>query len=234
MGLVGLLLGLGYMSCSDDYLEDGGTHNPYYGGTIWEFLQSRPDCFGDLVKIIEWTGMEGIFKDSTFTFFAPQDLSVKKTIDYVNRIRYVYEGKDSITDFRQIKPAVWKEYLLQYMIPGKYLLKDIPQIDTSNMAAYGGQAYVSYSGRPMNVGVVYHDEKGVKYAGYRQLLYSYVFSYVDYDMMNAYVATSDIQPVNGAVHVIRFTGHAFGFSPYDFYAKADAAGIGKVTEITNE
>ena len=230
----GLVLCLGNTNCSNDYLEDGGTHNPYYEGTVWDYLNSRPDCFSELVQIIRFCDMEDVFKDSTITFFAPHDLSIRNTMNYVNRIRYIYEGKDSVTDFRQIKPQIWKEYLQQYIIPGKYLLKDVNQMDTTNMAAYGGQAYISYSGRPMNMGVVYHDEKGVKYAGYRQLLYSYVFSYVDYEMMNAYVATSDIQPLNGVVHAIRFSGHAFGFYVYDFYSKADAAGILSISEVTNE
>lgn len=45
------------------------------------------------------------------------------------------------------------------------------------------------------------------------------------DMKNAYVATSDIQPTNGVVHVLRLTDHAFGFEPYLFATKAINATI---------
>ena len=44
-------------------------------------------------------------------------------------------------------------------------------------------------------------------------------------MQNDYVATSDIQPTNGVVHVLRLTDHAFGFEPYLFATKAINATI---------
>src|SRR5690606_14607239 len=90
---------------------------------------------------------------------------------------------------------------------------------------YPGQAYVSFQGRTMNIGVVYHDANGIKYTGYRQLLYSYVNDFVNNDLTNAYVATSDIQPTNGVIHVLRFIDHKFGFDESLFISKAVAAGI---------
>ena len=44
-------------SCqTDDYLVDGGRSNPYYDGTIMEYLESRDDMlFSDLVKVIKMT-----------------------------------------------------------------------------------------------------------------------------------------------------------------------------------
>ena len=57
----------------------------------------------------------------------------------------------------------------------------------------------------MNMGVVYYDANNVKYAGARQIIYSYVYDFTIGDMKNAYVATSDIQPTNGVVHVLRLT-----------------------------
>jgi hypothetical protein len=77
----------------------------------------------------------------------------------------------------------------------------------------------------MNLGVVYYDVNNVKYAGARQIIYSYVHDLTTGDMKNAYVATSDIQPTNGVVHVIRLTDHSFGFEPYLFVTKAINATI---------
>lgn len=65
----------------------------------------------------------------------------------------------------------------------------------------------------------------MKYAGARQIIYSYVYDFTIGDMKNAYVATSDIQPTNGVVHVLRLTDHAFGFEPYLFATKAINATI---------
>ena len=104
-------------------------------------------------------------------------------------------------------------------------MKDIPQIDTTAIAAYPGQAFLSYGQQPMNMGVVYYDANNVKYAGARQIIYSYVYDFTIGDMKNAYVATSDIQPTNGVVHVLRLTDHAFGFEPYLFATKAINATI---------
>lgn len=213
-------------NCQDDsYLHDGGTHNPYYEGTVMDYLESRPDYFKTLTEVIRIAGMEDVFQNEEITFFAPTDWSINGSVNYLSNYLYRYMGQDSIRDLRQIKPEIWREYLSMYIIPEKYLLKDIPQLDTTAVAAYPGQAYYSYGGRPMNMGVVYADANGVKYAGYRQILYSYINDFATQDMKNAYVATSDIQPVNGAVHVIRFTDHSFGFYAREFALRAMNVGI---------
>jgi uncharacterized surface protein with fasciclin (FAS1) repeats len=214
-----------YSSCVDDsYLIDGGKSNPYYDGNMMEFLESRPDYFTDLVEIIKLAGMEDIIKNENITFFAPTDWSIRSSFNYLNAAWYRM-GHDSIKSFSQIKPKVWREVLAMYIVKDKYLLKDIPQIDTTAISVYPGQAFLSYDKVPMNMGVVYYDANNVKYAGARQIIYSYVYDFTTGDMKNAYVATSDIQPTNGVVHVIRLTGHAFGFEPYLFASKAINATI---------
>lgn len=221
-----LFLSVSLMNCqNDDYLQDGGMHNPHYNGTVWEYLNSRPDYFKTLVEVIDMADMEDVFKNEEITFFAPTDWSIKGSVNALSQYLYKNMGEDTIQDLRQIKPEVWKEYLSLYIIKEKYLMKDIPQLDTTAVAAYPGQAYYSYGGRPMNVGVVYADANGVKYAGYRQILYSYIYDFTTQDMQNAYVATSDIQPTNGVVHVIRFIDHAFGFSESSFIQRAINVGI---------
>ncbi|MDO4162804.1 MAG: fasciclin domain-containing protein [Bacteroides sp.] len=219
-------------NCQDDsYLIDGGISTPNYDGTIWEYLNSRPDYFETLVKIIEIADMVDVFDSEEITFFAPTDWSINGSVNYLSERLYRYLGEDSIYDLRQIPAEVWKEYLSMYILKGSYLLNDIPQIDTTNIASYSGQAYLSYGGRSMNAGVVYADASGVKYAGYRQIIYSYVNDFTTMDMQNAYIATCNIQPTNGVVHVIRFIDHAFGYYYTEFAAKAINAGIIPIEEI---
>ena len=61
-------------SCqTDDYLLDGGKSNPYYDGTIMDYLESQDDMlFSDLVKVIKMTKWYDIFSDEnadvTFLF----------------------------------------------------------------------------------------------------------------------------------------------------------------------
>ena len=159
------------------------------------------------------------------TFFAPTDFSIEKSMDYLNEQLYWRRGEDSIKDLHQIQPEVWKEYLSMYIIPGKYCLKDIPQLDTAAVSAYPGGAYYSMAKVPMNMGVVYYDAASVKYAGARQILYSYVYDFTTMDMVNAYVSSCDIQPYNGVVHVIRFTDHYFGFDRDRFLESVVNAGV---------
>lgn len=214
------------ISCQDkSYLEDGGKAKATYDGTVMEFLESRPDLFRELVEVIRYAGMENTFQSEEITFFAPTDWSVRRSMEGLNYYWYNLQGKDSVSQISQVKPEVWKELLSLYVVPEKYVAKDIPQLDTTAMDAYPGQAYVSLNGRPMNIGLVYHEANGIKYAGHRQLLYSYVNDFGSQDLTNAYVATSDIQPRNGVVHVIRLTDHFFGFNEDLFISKAIAAGI---------
>lgn len=226
-GLSALLL----VNCqNDDYLIDSGVHNPYYNGTVMQYLESRPDYFSKTAEIIKIAGLEDVLSDQTVTFFAPTDWSIDNSVNALSR--YLYQsGGDSIKDLRQIKPQVWKEILSMYIVPEKYLLNDIPQLDTTLVSTYPGQAYYSLAGRPMNMGVVYSDANGVKYAGSRQILYSYINDFTTMDMKNAYVATCNIQPTNGAIHVIRFTDHALGFYSMTFVRKAIAEGILPLEEL---
>ena len=181
--------------------------------------------------MIHYAGMDSVFQNGEITFFAPTDWSISFSVDYLSRKLYFTMGEDSVKVLRQIRPEVWKEFLSMYVIPGKYCLKDIPQLDTAAVSAYPGGAYYSLAGKPMNMGVVYYDASGVKYAGPRQILYSYVNDFASMDMINAYVASCDIQPFNGVVHVIRFTNHNFGFDRDVFAQKAIGAGILPLEEV---
>ena len=212
---------------NDDYFHDGGVHNPYYDGTVLEYLEKFPDknYFSDLVELIRYSELDKTLNEDEITFFAATDWSIRSSIEVLNKRLYNELNEDTIRDLRQIKPEVWKQYLSMYIVPGRYRLKDIPQLDTANVSAYPGAAYYSLGGKPMNIGVEYYDASGVKYAGARQILFSYVNNFSSMDMINAYVATCDIQPVNGVLHVIRFTDHMFGFDGKNFAQSALDAGI---------
>jgi len=72
------------------------------------------------------------------------------------------------------------------------------------------------------------DQVIIKYAGYRQLMISYIpdLSKPKSFWINALVSSSDINPTNGIVHALKFTNHYFGFSPNRFIALAIENGIG--------
>jgi uncharacterized surface protein with fasciclin (FAS1) repeats len=186
-------------SCRKEYYEDGGVHDPNYDGTILQFLKSRPELFDTLVKVLELGEYSTLLNDpnANVTFFAPTSQSISKSIRALNSVLYT-RGQDTVLDVRQVSPEVWKKYLSKYIYRDKYLLKDYPQIDTSDMLAYPGQGYISIGGEAMNIGTFYNTNP---------------------------VATSNIQPNNGVIHVLQYFRHSFGFYSYDFASDAFNMGI---------
>lgn len=202
------------VSCKKDYYQDGGVNEGVYNGTVLQYLQSRPDLFDSLVKVIKYAGMEQVFSSEQITFFAPADSCIRRTMEFVNISLPAY-GKPAITRIEDIKPAIWKKYLAKYIFREARSLKDYPQLDVSNLSAFAGQMYTSFEGTPMNIGVIFNDANGVKYAGYRQLVVSHVSSATPRDYttwFSAIVASANINPKNGYVHALRFGTHYFGFN----------------------
>lgn len=220
-------------SCKHDYYEDGGIHETKYNGTIMQFVDSRKDLFDTLAQVIRLAGYEQVLNNEEVTFFAPPDPTIGKSIRYLNLFLYA-RGEDTVKNLNQISPAVWRFYLGKYTLKGKYVLKDFPQLDTTNMQAFPGQGYTTYDKEPMNIGVIYNDvktknaegvEQVIKYAGYRQLHINDFGGFTISGLTVGPVATSDIQPTNGAVHVLQFSKHSFGFESMYFADKAYNAGI---------
>ena len=145
-GIMLLFIAMGWSSCQGDYLKDGGISNPYYDGTVMQFLESRPDLFADLVYVIKNTQWESVLSDPNedITFFAPTDFSIERSVDLLNEYLYEYRGMDKITDLSQVKNEVWEDMISMYVIKGKYRLNDIAQIDTTALSTYPGQTNQTY------------------------------------------------------------------------------------------
>ncbi len=214
-------------ACKKDYFTDTGVQKGDFNGTILDYLKSKPQYFDTLVKIINYAGMANVFQNEEITFFAPADSSLRNTYVACNGILNQL-GRPPITRFQQIKPSVWRKHYQDIYLRGKSLT-DFPQIDFSNIAAYPGQIYNSYDDLIMNVGAIYSAGGGVPYAGYRQLVISYIpspSSARDYQTWTtAFVSSVNIKPTNGYVHVLRYPTHYFGFDPGKFLETAIIAGI---------
>ena len=202
-------------SCqTDDYLVDGGRSNPYYDGTIMEYLESRDDMlFSDLVKVIKMTKWYDVFSDENadITFFAPTDFSIDRSVDILNYNLYNWNNMEKITNLSQVKSEVWEDMIGMYVLEGKYRLNDIAQIDTVALSAFPGQTNYTYDKKyKLTMGVCYGDANGIKYAGYRQIM----CASQDYGApIYAYVSSCNIEPHNGIVHVLRLD-HSLGFNSY--------------------
>ncbi|MDF2188078.1 hypothetical protein [Paraflavitalea sp. CAU 1676] len=227
-------------SCSKSNYQDGGTLDPAFKGSSFDYLVSRPELFDSLTKVIRLAGMEQILRQEEVTFFAPPSQSIMKSVTVLNDdLKRV--GADTVYNLRQIKPAVWKKFLNRYLFKHKKSLTDYPQVDFENIPVYPGQPYVSYGNDVMNIGVSYNDASGIQYAGPRFLYLSYIqsLSSPTTSWLSTPVATSNILTTNGYVHVLRYaspititgvdiinlTEHHFGFNPFQFELEALNAGI---------
>ncbi len=240
-----------FSACKKEkYFFDSGTEKATFNGSILTYLKSKPIYFDTLTKVIEIAGMNDVFDKQNITFFAPTSSAIYKSVKGLN-IYLRQNGRDTVAKLEQIKPAAWKELLSQYIFKGTNRLKDYPQVDTLNMAAFPGQGYTAMSGRTMNIGVLFNDavvldennvvKSRIRYAGYRQLYVSYIPNYADpkIGLINAPVASSDVAPTNGIVHVLAQEGflvipgstpvwkskHNFGFSTNLFINTVQSYGI---------
>ena len=235
-----------FSACQKEkYFFDSGTEKAAFNGSILTYLKSKPIYFDTLTKVIEIAGMNEVFDKENITFFAPTSSAIYKSVKGLN-VYLRQNGRDTVAKLEQIKPAAWKELLSQYIFKGTNRLKDYPQVDTLNMAAFPGQGYTAMSGRTMNIGVLFNDavvldennviKSRIRYAGYRQLYISYIPNYADpkVGLINAPVASSDIAPTNGIVHVLAQEGnydgvwkskHNFGFNTNLFINTVQSYGI---------
>ncbi len=215
------------VSCKkSDYFINGGLSKGDFSGNTLEYLQSNPFLFDTLVRIIDHAGLNSYFTDSTITFFAPADSSISATFNYINR-RLKGSGLDTLTSLEQIKPEFWKNTLMMYMFRGAKGLEDYAQLDRANMSAYPGEFVRSLGGRVMNIGVVFADASGLKYQGYRSLNLSYIFNTAQpfQNWRTQRVATSNIKPKNGYVHVLVYRDHFFGFDAEQAWLNAGYLGF---------
>ncbi|RKE45289.1 hypothetical protein [Sphingobacterium detergens] len=231
-----------FSACKKEDYIDTGVHEAKFNGTIWNYLESRPDLFDTLMVALKVAKLDAVLKNDEVTFFAPPDPCVLKSVWLLNQ-QLFRSGQDSITKLEQIRPDVWRKYLSRYIFKGKNVAKDYRQIDTLNLAAFPGGVYKNLDGGDMNIGVLYNDvvsknessggTQVIKYAGYRQLYLNYPYSMSVPDEIKDYfvpfitapVATSDIQPTNGVLHVLQFSKHAFGFQNYEFANEAYLLGV---------
>lgn len=211
---------LGLCACSkDEYYQDSGTHDPAFKGTTLDYLDAVPFYFDTVAAIVRLAGMENVFKSDTLTFFAPTDRSVLRLMRRLNADLY-FLGYDTVKALSDVPQEIWFKYLQRYMFHGSNELKDYPQIDYNLVNTYPGQGYLSWNGTPMNIGVVYNDDNGVKYVGYRQLSIACIPDPAKprENWIVDYVASCNITTYNGVVHALNDNHVYFGFESNLFIA----------------
>jgi hypothetical protein len=226
---------LAVVGCSKDYFDDSGVHNAKYDGNMMQYLeahgQDERSLFDSLLTVIQLAGLENTIANDQITFFAPTDPSIGKAIRALNT-RLFSSGQDTVVELSEVDSRVWKKMLEGYIVKGNLGLVDFPQVDTMELNAFGGRLYQTLDeDLIVNIGTVFHDLKNdgvtIKYQGPRQLLFSYIpdMSNPTLFWRSGYVATSNIEPTNGRLHVLRYIDHQFGFTTIRFADMAIEYGI---------
>lgn len=217
--LAGVFLVCCFSACQKEssYFKDSGLANPYFKGTIMDYLDAKPFYFDSVALVAQLSGLDTILDKSTVTFFAPTDRSIMRLIKETNDRLYTFQY-DTIRTLSDVPRNIWRKYLSRYIFHGANQLKDYPQIDYGLRITYPGQGYLSWDGTPMNIGVIYNDQNGVKYVGYRQLSIAYIpdISNPKDNWVIAKVASSNILTDNGVVHVLSDEHTYFGFVRDEF------------------
>lgn len=207
-------------ACRKDYYVDGGLANPRYNGSIYDYLVNTPYWFDTITYIIDRAGMKEMLQHDSVTFFSPTDDAVKVVMNALNEYRY-YNVLDSV-HLQDIDPEVWRHFLSMYVLKGKYLAKQFARVDPVNVYAYPGINYVMDGGYVLNIGLIYQNYNNVEAVGPRIIR----ITDITYDPQNfqnnpsIVVATSDIQPNNGVLHVLN-NSHVFGFRGGTFIRLAE-------------
>jgi len=216
----------------DEYYRDGGRANADYPGDMFQYLQAKAVPFDTIAQIVKLAGLENTFHQTDFTFFAPDDDVIKRTIGNANTPgslnQFLFDvGRDTVKRLADIDSLIWRKYLQRYMFKGINRLKDYPQIDLDLQNQYPGALYYSYSGDVSNIGVIYGDANKVRYIGPRSLIISYVLDINNAEsaVFRTYISSSDIKPKNGVVHTLQYNGAYFGFDRNDFFTDVYNTGL---------
>jgi len=209
-----------FNACKKDYYVDGGLAEAKYDGSIYDYLSSKPYLFDSVVQIIDLAGLKDVLSSDTVTFFCPTDQAIGDAMDALNDYRYgVVEDSVHIED---VSAEVWKKFLSMYILKGKYTAATFPRVDPDNIFSYPGINYVMLNGYVLNIGLIYNDYGGAEAVGARILnVTDITYNPSNYkEDPRIQVMTSDIQPNNGVLHVLR-NKHVFGFRGGEFTRVAE-------------
>lgn len=215
-----LVLGAFASSCKEEYFQDGGLADPVYPGTIYDYLQEHTDYLDTVAYVVERAGMDSLLSTAEVTFFSPTDDAIEQAMDALNLYRYRM-AQDSV-HLEDISPDIWERFLSMYVLEGKHMARDFARVDDQNIDSYPGINYFMLNDYIMNIGLIYADYQNVEAVGPRTIRLTDISVNPDDFNSNASVtvATSDILPSNGVLHVLS-NQHIFGFRANEFVRIAE-------------
>ena len=96
-----------FSACKKEDYIDTGIHEAKFNGTIWNYLESRPDLFDTLMVALKVAKLDDVLKNDEVTFFAPPDPFILKSV-WIFNYQLFRSGHDSITILDKFRLEVWK------------------------------------------------------------------------------------------------------------------------------
>lgn len=187
-----------------------GVSNPYFDGTIMDYLRSNDKNWDLTIEMIERAGLVDLFEGQVdsceeITFFAPPAYSIQ---------RFIWESQEKPKDgytyqnVADIPVDSCRSYILRCVVKGKYLKENVGFRNESyrlmDEEQDGGTLLKMLDGNFVRACEEKSDWKGVPDIGPTSLqLWSIT------RQIQVIVASPDIQPQNGVVHALEY-GFDFG------------------------
>ena len=199
-------------SCEDnDYLVDGGVSSPRIGSTTFEYLKNH-NQLDTLALLIEKAGLKDDVNGTT-TLFAPNNLSIR---NYVNKVLAEMRKLDPQAEFtvNDIPVDTLTKYLGGYIFNEKIKREDMVE---------EGKIYTATNGMDYKISL----ESTTDYDLGFYVWYVY-FTFKEGDEwdesndvsseekdMKVQVRTSNLESVNGVIHVLQGNHILFNYDPED-------------------
>ena len=176
---------------------NSGVSSPYHDCTILDYLRGDEYNWELTVAMIERAGLQDLFEgrvDSLpeITFFAPPSYCI---------LRYLWDNNMESVD--ELTPEFCRKTMLDHVVKGKYLRKDIAYRDINFLIEdprqTGGTRFTSLGGRSLVAYLDKQEYNGVPEAG-ADIMFLYSFSVT----LMVPLATPDIQPWHGVVHALNY------------------------------
>lgn len=184
---------------------DTGVSNPYFEGTIMEYLRSHEKNWDYTVQLIEHSGLVDLFEgrvDSCpeITFWAPPSYAIQR---FILESQEKQESGAIYLNVNEIPPLLCRKFILNHVVKGVYLKKDIGYINKDYLVndekQDGGTDMTCLGGDKLRAYLSTSSWAGVTDAGPVHLgLFSMTRN------TGIQVATADIQPINGVVHALHY------------------------------
>lgn len=204
--LLSIFIGVIWACDTKQEIIDTGISNPYFEGSIMEYLRSHKKNWDYTIQMIEHAGLVGLFEgeDENYpeiTFWAPPSYSIQRFI--LESQKKQEPGKIYLT-INDIPEELCREYILMHVVKGKHLKESIHYINKdyfiNDEKQDGGTDFTCLSGNILRAYLQTSSWAGVADVGPVSLgLYSVTKG------QEIRVATPDIQPKNGVVHALHYS-----------------------------